>query len=597
MNAFPAPFRAPHAESPRAIGWFAYFLVLHAVVWLNMPCGTFFSPDEGGKYLQLMGMGSHPLQPVRLVYPGLEKDPAMFYYPSRAELAVCSTRIYPYADAQGRVRTNWPPWFPCASKPFLAWLGHRGLYLIPLLAGFLALWLTGGMAAAIEPRARLLALAAFALSSPLLFYGLTFWEHAPALVLQLAALRCVWPRSLPREGGGGFCAGRLAAAGLLLVGAIALRREALFFAVALGGACVLQNGKSWFDRWARRRRLVWGFVLAGGLSLLAAGPWWLPGRTGMDLWLALYRVADPGTWLSLPTHFFDVFFLRNAGSPLPVVLRWIGQAGLLICLGNAFWSRARRPGVFLAGVLLVMPCALFMAFTPIRYRAFNSFVLSAPFVLFALLPSAADGERSAGERFVRTVAGLFAFLFLFATLPTHRGHGGLEWGSRYALVLFCLLSALGAVNVWRRWAAGSGRGWMRAGMGMLVALSLWTGLASMVRGVRELLATRRDLGGIQAALSAQPAPIVTDCWWMAASLTDLYARHGLYTLAAPEELRGWLDTVGRDVSSFVYASYEPLPAAVRFREKDRLEFAGREVVCGMGLETYRILSASERMRP
>lgn len=579
------------------MGWFAYFLVLHAVVWLNMPVGTFFSPDEGGKYLQLMGMGSHPLQPCQLIYPGREKDPAMFFYPSRTEFAVCSTRIYPYSDAQGRVRTNWRPWFPFASKPFLALLGHRGLCLIPLLAGFLALWMTGGLAAAIEPRARLLALAAFALSSPLLFYGLTFWEHTPALALQLAALWCVWPRSFPREGGGGSRAFRLVAAGVLLLGAVALRREAVFFAVALGGTHALQNGKSWFHRWARKPRPVLGCASAAVVLLLAAGPWLLPGRTGMDLWMALYRVADPGTWLALPTHFFDVFFLRNAGSPLPVVLRWIGQVGLLICLGNAVWPRARRPGLFLAAAFLVLPCALFMAFTPIRYRAFNSLVLSAPFVLFALLPSAPAERRSAGERFVRSVALLFALLFLFGTLPTHRGHGGLEWGSRYALVLFGLLSALGAVNVRRWWAADSGRGWMRAGLGLLVALSLWTGLASMVRGVRELVATRRDLGGIQDALSALPAPIVTDCWWMAASMPDLYVRHELYTIAAPEELRGWLDTVGRDVSSFVYASYEPLPAAVRFREKDRLESAGREVVCGMGIETYRVLSASERMRP
>ena len=597
MNASPAHLRFSHAEPSRAIGWFAYFLVLHAVVWLNMPCGTFYSPDEGGKYLQLLGMGSHPLQSCQLVYPGLEKDPAMFYYPSRAELAVCSTRIYPYADAQGRVRTNWPPWFPFATQPFLALLGFRGFYLVPFLAGCLALWMTGGLAAAVAPRARLLALAAFALSSPLLFYGLTFWEHTPALALQLAALWCVGPWSSPREGGGGFRAVRPVAAGLLLLGAIALRREALFFAVALGCAYVLQNGKSWLRLWTRRKRLALGLASAAVLSLLAAGPWLLPGRTGMDLWMVLHRVADPGTWLFLPTHFFDVFFLRNEGSPLPIVLRWIGQVGLLICLGNAFWPRARRPGGFLAGFLLVMPCALFMAFTPIRYRAFNSLVLSAPFVLFALMPSAPDGDRPAGERFLRTVAGLFALLFLFATLPAHRGHGGLEWGSRYALILICMLSALGAASVWRGWASVSGRGWMRAGLGLLVALSLWTGLASMVRGVRELVATRRNLGGIQDALLAQPAPIVTDCWWMAASLTDLYARRELYTIAAPEELRGWLDTVGRDVSSFVYASYEPLPAAVRFREKDRLESAGREIVCGMGIETYRVLSASERMRP
>ena len=112
----------------------------------------------------------------------------------------------------------------------------------------------------------------------------------------------------------------------------------------------------------------------------------------------------------------------------------------------------------------------------------------------------------------------------------------------------------------------------------------------MVRGVRELVATRRNLGGIQDALMAQPAPIVTDCWWMAASMPDLFMRRELYTLASPDELHGWLDQIGEGGSTFVYASYAPLPEKTLRRERKRLEPISTEEVCGMRLFTYRVVS-------
>ena len=61
-------------------------------------------------------------------------------------------------------------------------------------------------------------------------------------------------------------------------------------------------------------------------------------------------------------------------------------------------------------------------------------------------------------------------------------------------------------------------------------------------------------------------------------------------VASPDELHGWLDQIGKDGSTFVYASYAPLPEKTLRRERNRLESISTEEVCGMRLFTYRVVS-------
>ena len=588
MSLPPHPFPA-RKDAIRARLWFGALCVLFAAVWLRMPARTFYSPDEGAKYLQMQGMDAHPFRPCHLFYPGIGKDPEMFYHPARVQMEMGIAKIYPGADAEGRVQTNWLPWFPLATKPFFAWLGPRGLYFIPLLAGLFALWLTGAVASVFDPGARRMAFMAFAVATPILFYCVTFWEHTLALVFQLGALFCVTPRGAMNYEGRTAATVRMMAAAAMLLGAIALRREAMFFAAALSAALLLQDWRAGLRRLFRWRIFLLIAVPMGAILLRVLPPWLLPNRTGMDVFTTLYRVTLPETWLHIPTHFFDVFFLLNEEeSPLPALLRWPGQIGLLACLVNFFHPRARRPEAFGIGVLLVLLPAVFMAVTSFRYRALNSFALSAPFVLFALLPEPMPGARSAAERFIRTVALLLSVFYFGGTLPSHRGHGGLEWGSRYAMALFSLLAAIGMANVLRWMKSPDARGWRRVGMQGIVLGSLLAGSLSVVRGVRELRMTRLDLARTEDALSTKTAPIVTDFLWMAAALPDLYMAREIYTVASPDEIHGWLNKIGPGGPSFVYASYEPLSAKTLAREKNRLEPVAHEEVCGMGISTYRI---------
>src|SRR5262249_20614963 len=74
--------------------------------------------------------------------------------------------------------------FPLVSARLIRWVGLRGAYVLPA-AGFLGIlagcaWLAVALDSRRNPVIVLL-VAAFA--TPFLFYGLEFWEHAPALAL------------------------------------------------------------------------------------------------------------------------------------------------------------------------------------------------------------------------------------------------------------------------------------------------------------------------------------------------------------------------------------------------------------------------------
>src|SRR5262249_32804943 len=74
--------------------------------------------------------------------------------------------------------------FPLVSARAIQWFGLRGAYILPT-AGFLGI-LAGcaGLAVALDSRRNpALVVIIAGIGTPFLFYGLEFWEHAPAVAL------------------------------------------------------------------------------------------------------------------------------------------------------------------------------------------------------------------------------------------------------------------------------------------------------------------------------------------------------------------------------------------------------------------------------
>jgi hypothetical protein len=121
--------------------------------------------------------------------------------------------------------------FPIVSAPFVAAFGLGGAYVLPALGFLAAVWACARLAVALDPRrSPTLVIATTAAATPLVFYGLEFWEHALAVAVgALATLRLVNGASTEDSD----FRGRALTCGLLFGIAILLRPEAGWYVVAV----------------------------------------------------------------------------------------------------------------------------------------------------------------------------------------------------------------------------------------------------------------------------------------------------------------------------------------------------------------------------
>ena len=160
------------AERSASLTLWLYAAVLVAgVVALGagLPADTFVAGDSGVKLIGVRHALRHPDRPPELPMPTVAGEDVSFVEPF-------------FAPHGGHLHTVTSEPFVLATAPLVALFGLRGSYVLPGL-GFLAAvlgwawagWLLDGR------RDRRLLIAVAALGTPWLFYGLEFWEHAPAL--------------------------------------------------------------------------------------------------------------------------------------------------------------------------------------------------------------------------------------------------------------------------------------------------------------------------------------------------------------------------------------------------------------------------------
>ena len=529
-------------------------LAVYLTAFAVLPRGAFYSPDAGGKYLQMLGYHwANGLQ-CELIYPGETIDPDLFFYGTHAERAAF-TAIHPFRDEAGSVHTGWTPWFSLLTLPFYQAFGVTGLHVVPLAAGLLLIAMAGMLAERLRPGSGLLASCVVGGATPVLFYSLCFWEHTLAVSLALAALL---PLVRARLGTAESTVRPLhgCISGIGMLAACALRRELVFFL----GASLLAWG--WCH--PRSRRFLPGVLAAllaagaGGLVLLLAHPtllrWLFP--SGVDDMHWLSRLQDADLLVGFGPNLIQLLLLHESDILLPTLARWAGLLGLALCLGARFAPARWRRGMVLIGAAFVSATATWLVFTGTRYRALHSLILPAPLALLALCPSATPAATS--RRWLGwTVVFFLSSFFLVWPAVVGGAHGGIEWGSRYALVALVLLNGLGVVAAVETLSSpGLSRGARLATAGLAVWLML-LGAASSMRGVRELRETRRDLLALQTELERIGDPVVTDAWWFGASLAPFATTHEVYTLSELHPLQEWLDLIGPRRPRFTFVGPPP----------------------------------------
>ena len=196
-----------------AAAWAVWTGMAIAVVALarGLPPDTFFVGDPGVKLIVARHAVAHPSRPLNLPLP------------------VIGTEAVPYVDPFFTIHGDHAhaitsELFPLASAPFIAWLGIRGAYVLPAVGFLMAIACCSWLGTALDDRRNpaLIVLVA-ALGTPLLFYGLEFWEHALA-----AGIAAFATALFVRQPGT-----RAFLSGVLMAIAALLRPEALWWAVTV----------------------------------------------------------------------------------------------------------------------------------------------------------------------------------------------------------------------------------------------------------------------------------------------------------------------------------------------------------------------------
>jgi hypothetical protein len=317
----------------------------------GLPPHTFYAGHPGVKLIAARHAIAEPTRPFQIPLPEIAGEPAPFI-----------DRFFLVHGDHSHAVT--PELFPLLSAPFIAALGVRGAYVLPAAGLLLALASTAWLGLLLDRRrsAAGLLLTGF-LGTPLLFYGLEFWEHAPAAGVAMLATAL-----LVNAAARGSGAARFFGAGVLFGIAALLRPEALWF----------------------------------GAAAVAASPLlrWPPPRG---------RLAAAVGGLLVPLLLLEAYTLLHFGQPLPPHIA--GNAGLVsggwfamrrelfvswfISAGrDNFWRVA--PAVLLAFVW--RPMSYFGAAAR-RGRKYL-LVLTLAFALLVVLTAPDDGGAQWGPRYL-----------------------------------------------------------------------------------------------------------------------------------------------------------------------------------------------------
>jgi hypothetical protein len=527
--------------TPAAI---AIVLAVYAALAFHfLPDTVVYSGDMGIKFVQARALLDNRFTSLVMPYRGAFLDPDSAFTPFRAPFIL---------KTPAGVQAIFPPAGAILEALFVWAGGLYGMRLLSILGAALAIWCATRLA---DPGDRPWIAVLLGLGTPLWFYGVTEWEHAPAVGLGtaafLAALR------LPRRGA--------VAAGLLLGLAAALRDECGLLLPGLMFACWLTGG--W--KGAARAAAACVLVLAANAAM---DVYWFGRPAAAHLQHAVHLLREDTSAgqpalapLSTRERYQAVFEYWLVGVP---GWRTIALAVAALTAGVLAHRRTRGAVSFVlwtVAIVAAVDAAGFVAapkFLAGMYR-------NSPFLLCAVLPAIAAGRVP-----IRRVALVTSGLFLLVAFLTTDTMGGKAMGARLLLPLLPLLAVPAVSAIRQRLTAPDG--WLRAtaAAGLVLAaasIAIQVG-STMPAWVRRSQAQARD---VALMMDYGSGIFVVDDMYTAQGLLPLYYRRIIMLAAGPEQgaaLGRALDrqrmpdaiVISRSLTpNVVLPPYEPVSTAMR----------------------------------
>lgn len=309
----------------------------------------------------------HPARPLEIARPAIAGQPAAYLDPF----------FQPHGD---HAHATTSELFPLLSAPLIAAFGIRGAYVLPGLGFLLALLAIAWLGTTLDSRCSpVLVCAVGVVCTPLLFYGLEFWEHAPAVAVAALATALVAGTPISHR--------RAFVAGLLFGVAILFRPEAVWYAAVVVG---LREGSVTGQPPVRERShsslTATAFTAAAVVAGVAAALspmmlyWWFHARQVVGPHVTGNLASVPAGW---------------TGSRIAIASTWFGS----ITARESLWA-------------------------------------VAPAVALAMAGPVGAGWRGRGFLWRVTIVDI---LLVLVTAPND---GGGQWGPRYLLFAFIPLTLL-----------------------------------------------------------------------------------------------------------------------------------------------------------
>jgi hypothetical protein len=483
------------------------------------PSETVWIVDCGSKALQARQLLDTGFRSLELSNPSPRLDPEGLAFPIPAPFAV---------RRGGGFVSQYPIAYAALAAPALAALGEPGLRLPAALgAAACALLFTLWAAPALGAAWATAGGGVLALASPLVFYGVTIWEHSLTVALSLLA---AW---LATRAG----AGRLVAAGLCVGAAAWLREELALVAPALALGAYLQ----------RRRLGEVAWLAAGAAPLGAALVAFNLRAFGHPLGVHVGENVGLRPSLTATQALGDLGAVLAGAGATPGEGAWLAAALLAAVLaGAALAWRGRRLWCGLAVCLGLGLAAWGVGFRALAVSPHPLLTLTQYNGLLVQMPAAALAGmgsvlvwRDPGLAPLRLgVAAGLTFLVLALALRvsvTPFATGG-HWGPRMLLPALPALAALALASLRAGLGSGATAGRRLAGVG--AAALVTAGLASSVLALRLLDSQKRDTLELQQAILAAPPEVaVTNHPALGAQLPALWTRKPLLLVRDAAALR------------------------------------------------------------
>ena len=405
-----------------AVSILIIFLILLGISWYFMSSLTFFSNDNGLRFLQIQELVKNHGSSFTVSYPARFLDPDMAYTPFYYAYSVIDNEIFLQISSFLPLVTAWV--YPV--------LGTLALPLVPVVGGVLsatAVFYLGKITVVKRPYVLLWSAI---LATPLFFYSLELWDHSIAVACALWAtvgfakslLTHRWQPALY----GGFALGF----------GLGQRPEIYMYAIALGAAALLLSWKQW--------QLILALIIG---SILSAIP----------VWFLQWRWTGHPLGMSFAPHLFKYGVLESYPASTPGYPRNVTLTRFIL------YIQGKDELVFLAALLILI--GIFLIIFTVRIpRWQKSWLLWLAFSMAAsgsllmvgrtwgqplpgilsTFPLIAisliylnDKQDKSDRRPVYLLVLITVLLFLGLMIALWPASGGIQWGARYLLPAYPLL--------------------------------------------------------------------------------------------------------------------------------------------------------------